>query len=105
MTSNSLAASGLGWSQASGWARAACAAAIVSLAGFVAQTVLDHVSAPKLVGQLVFYGWFAGFGLGGLALGVVAIARRRRSPDHSALLGWIAIGYVVLAQLVLLVWD
>src|SRR6476469_7143990 len=59
--------------RANRWAWVAGVATIVSLVGYIAQTVLDHVSTPAIVGQLVFYGVFAGFGIGGLLVGIVAI--------------------------------
>jgi hypothetical protein len=89
--------------RANRWGWIALAATIVSLIGYIAQTVLDHVNAPAIVGQLVFYGAFAGVGIAGLLVGIVAVVTGRKRADDSALLGWIAIGYVALAQLIQLI--
>jgi hypothetical protein len=85
------------------WGWIAAVATIVSLVGYIGQTVLDHVSTPAIVGQLVFYGVFAGFGIGGLLVGIVAVVTGRKRPDDSARLGWIAIAYVALAQVIQLI--
>jgi hypothetical protein len=89
--------------RANRWAWVAGVATIVSLVGYIVQFALDHISAPKIVGQLEFFVVFAGFGIAALLLGIVAIAKGRGRGDHSVLIGWIAIGYVALAQLIQLI--
>jgi drug/metabolite transporter (DMT)-like permease len=90
---------------ASIWARLAALGTVVSAVGYVVQTILDHVYAPPLVGQLEFYGIFIGAGFFALLTGVIAILTGRRRSDLTMSLGFLAVAYVLLAQLTQSLWD
>jgi len=91
--------------EAFAWGWIAAASAVVSAIGYVVQTILDHVYAPPLVGQLEFYGVF--IGAGGLALvtGAVASLTGFRRSDLTMSLGLLAVAYVLMAQLTQSLWD
>jgi hypothetical protein len=80
--------------EASVWGWIVFGAADVSAVGYAVQTTLDYVPAPALVGQIEFYGVFAGFGIAALIAGMVALVTGWRSGDQTRRLGLVAIGYV-----------
>jgi hypothetical protein len=90
---------------ASAWAWLALGGTVVSALGYVVQTILDHVYAPPLVGQLEFYGAFIGAGCFALLTGAVASVLGRRRDDLTLSLGFVAIAYVLFAQLTQSLWD
>jgi hypothetical protein len=90
---------------ASPWGRAALGTTVVSAVGYATQTALDYVSKPDIIGQLVYFGLFAGFAIAAFVTGVVAVVTGRHRRDHTVRLGLIAIGYVVLAQTIQSLWD
>lgn len=74
--------------------------------GYVVQTILDYVHEPAIVGELEFYGVFAGFGFVALVTGIMSVALGWRDGDKLAVrLGLIAIAYVALAQVIQSLWD
>jgi hypothetical protein len=91
--------------KASPWGRAALGATVVSAVGYAVQNALDYVSLPDIVGQLAFFGLFAGSAIAALVTGVVAVVTGRHRRDHTVRLGLIAIAYVPLAQAVLSLRD
>jgi hypothetical protein len=91
--------------KASPWGRAALGTTVVSAVGYATQTALDYVSKPDIIGQLVYFGLFAGFAIAAFVTGVVAVVTGRHRRDHTVRLGLIAIGYVVLAQTIQSLWD
>jgi hypothetical protein len=90
-------ASRLGW--------IAAGATVLSVIGYAVQTVLDHVDEPALVGEIEFYGLFVGFALVALIAGAGAVVTGRRRGDLTMRLGFIAVGYVLLAQVIQSLWD
>jgi hypothetical protein len=76
-----------------------------SAVGYAVQTTLDYVPAPALVGQIEFYGVFAGFGIAALIAGMVALVTGWRSGDQTHRLGLVAIGYVLVVQTIQSLWD
>ena len=90
---------------ASGWGWVAAGATILSTIGYVVQTVLDHVPAPALVAELEFYGLFVGFAFVALVAGTVSVITGRRREDLTMRVGFIALAYVLLAQLIQSLWD
>jgi hypothetical protein len=90
-------ASRLGW--------IAVGATVMSVIGYVVQTILDHVDEPALVGEIEFYGLFVGFAIVALIAGTAAVMRGRRRGDLTMRLGFIAVGYVLLAQAIQSLWD
>jgi hypothetical protein len=90
---------------ASAWAWLAALGTVVSALGYIVQTILDHVSAPPLVGQLEFYGVFIGAGFFALLAGVIAVLTGRRRSDLTMSLGFLAVAYVLLVQLAQSLWD
>lgn len=91
---------------ASPWARVAVGATIVSAIGYAVQTILDYVPEPGLIGQLEFYGVFVGFALVALVTGAVALFTGWRRDDRVAVrLGLVAVGYVLLVQVIQSLWD
>jgi hypothetical protein len=91
--------------KASAWGWAATAATVVSAVGYVVQTILDHVYAPPLVGQLEFYGVFFGAGCIALLTGTIASLVGRRRSDLTLSLGFLAVAYVLFAQVTQSLWD
>ena len=77
----------------------------MSALGYLVQTILDHVYAPPLVGQLEFYGAFIGAGCFALLTGAIASFVGRRRGDLTLSLGLISIAYVLFAQLTQSLWD
>jgi hypothetical protein len=90
---------------ASRWGWIAAGATVASTIGYIVQTILDYVPAPALVGEIEFYGLFAGFAFVALIAGAVAVITGRRRRDLTMRLGLIAIAYVLLAQLIQSLWD
>jgi hypothetical protein len=91
--------------EASPWGWIAFGAAVVSAIGYALQTILDYVREPALVGEIEFYGLFAGFAIAALLAGTVALITGWRSGDHTRRLGLVAIAYVVLVQAIQSLWD
>jgi hypothetical protein len=91
--------------RASAWGWVAAVATAVSAAGYIVQTILDHVYAPPLVGELEFYGVFIGAGSIALLAGAVATFVGRRRDDLTLSLGFIAVAYALFAQLTQSLWD
>jgi hypothetical protein len=87
------------------WGWAAAGASILSAIGYAVQTILDHVDEPELVGEVEFYGLFVGFAFVALLAGAVAVITGRTRGDLTMRLGFIAIAYVLLAQLIQSLWD
>jgi hypothetical protein len=87
------------------WGWVAAGATILSLIGYGVQTVLDHVDEPGSVGEIEFYGLFVGFAFVGLIAGTVAAITGRKRGDLTMSLGFIAVGYVLLAQVTQSLWD
>jgi hypothetical protein len=90
---------------ASLWGWIAAGTTILSVIGYAVQTVLDHVDEPPLVGEIEFYGLFVGFAIVALVAGTAAVMRGRRRDDLTMRLGFIAVGYVLLAQAIQSLWD
>ncbi len=90
---------------ASVWGWAALAATIVSACGYVVQTIFDHVDVPPRVGLLEFYVAFIGAGGVALVAGLVASLIGRHKSDLTLSLGFIAVAYVLFAQLTQSLWD
>jgi hypothetical protein len=95
----------VGGINASRWGWSALGATVMSAVGYAAQTALDYVSDPAVVGQIVFFGLFGGFAIVGLLTGVAAVATGWNRGDHTRRLGVLAIAYVALAQAIQSVWD
>lgn len=95
----------VGGIQASPWALVAFGAAVISEIGYVVQTILDWVPDPALVGEIEFYGLFAGFAFVALIAGIVAVITGWRNGDQTRVVGLVAIGYVVLVQALQMLWD
>jgi len=90
---------------ASLWAWLAALGTVVSGLGYIVQTILDHVYAPPLVGQLEFYGVFIGAGCFALVTGAIASFVGRHRDDLTLSLGFVAIAYALFAQLTQSLWD
>lgn len=95
----------VGATVASVWGWIAFGAADVSAVGYAVQTILDYVPAPALVGQIEFYGVFAGFGIAALVAGLVALVTGWSSGDATRRLALVAIGYVFVVQTIQSLWD
>jgi len=90
---------------ASAWGWVAAIATVVSALGYVVQTILDYVYTPPPVGLLEFYGVFIGAGCLALLTGAVASYVGRRRMDLTLSLGFLAVAYVLFAQLTQSLWD
>lgn len=90
---------------ASPWAWAAVAAAVVSALGYIVQTIFDHVLVPPTLARDEFYGAFVGVGCLALLTGAIACFLGRRRTDLTLSLGFIAVAYVLFAQLTQSLWD
>jgi len=90
---------------ASRWRWIAGGATIASAVGYAVQARLDYVSKPALVGEIEFYGLFVGFACVALVAGAVAVITGRRRGDLTMRFGFIAVAYVLLAQLIQSLWD
>lgn len=90
---------------ASWWGWGAAGASAASAMGYAIQTILDHVDEPPLVGELEFYFLFVGCALASLVLGAGAVFVGRRRVDLTARLGFVALAYVLLVQLIQSLWD
>jgi hypothetical protein len=95
----------VGGIHASPWGLIAFGAAVVSAIGYAVQTILDYVPEPAVVGEIEFYGLFAGFAIVALVAGIVAVITGWRKVDHTRSLGLVAIAYVVLVQTTQSLWD
>jgi hypothetical protein len=92
---------------ASAWGWAAVIAAGISAAGFALQTILDYLPAPPDFKFAEFWGLFAGDAVIGFLAGIVAIVVGWKTRRHGATIafGLIGIGWLLLAQAILWVWD
>jgi hypothetical protein len=91
--------------RASPWGWVAVVAALVSALGYVVQTIFDHVLVPPVVARDEFYGAFIAMGCLALVSGAAASIVGRHRNDLTLSLGFIAIAYVLSAQLVQSLWD
>jgi hypothetical protein len=91
--------------RASPWGWVALFAAFVSALGYIVQTILDHVTVPPVVARGEFYGAFIGVGSLAMLAGAVASLAGRHRSDLTMSFGFIAIAYVLLAQLTQSLWD
>jgi len=87
------------------WGGIAISVTILSGVGYALQTVLDYVSVPSDVAQLVFFGFFEWDGILALLTGIIAVLVGRNRDDWTVRLGIIAIAYVALAQTIQTLWD
>jgi hypothetical protein len=87
------------------WGLIALVTTILSAVGYALQTLLDIVHLPSDVTQLVFFGFFEWDGILALIAGCVAVVSGRKTNDWTFRFGLIAIGYVVMAQTIQLLWD
>ncbi len=91
--------------EADPWGLVAFGAAFVSESGYIVQTILDWVPEPALIGEIDFYGVFAGFAMVALIAGIVAVITGWRSGDLTRVFGLVAITYAVMAQTLQSLWD
>jgi hypothetical protein len=87
------------------WGVIALVTTILSAVGYALQTLLDIVHLPSDLTQLVFFGFFEWDGILALIAGCVAVVAGRKRSDWTLRFGLIAIGYVVMAQTIQLLWD
>lgn len=87
------------------WGLIALVTTILSAVGYALQTLLDIVHLPSDLTQLVFFGFFEWDGILALIAGCVAVVAGRKTNDWTFRFGLIAIGYVVMAQTIQLLWD
>jgi hypothetical protein len=87
------------------WGSIAFGAAFTSEIGYIVQTILDWVPEPALIGEIDFYGVFAGFAIVALIAGIVAVITGWKSGDQTRVLGLVAIAYVVAVQTLQSLWD
>jgi hypothetical protein len=87
------------------WGLIALLTTILSAVGYALQTILDLVHLPSDVTQLVFFGFFEWDGILALTAGCVAVWMGRTRMDWTFRFGLIAIGYVIMAQTIQLLWD
>jgi hypothetical protein len=87
------------------WGWIALSATILSALGYALQTLLDYVHLPDDVTRLVFFGFFEWDGILALITGCIAVAVGRKRNDWTFRLGLVAIGYVVMAQTIQILWD
>jgi hypothetical protein len=89
------------------WGWAAVVAAGISAFGLAVQTILDYVPAPSDIKFAEFWGLFAGDAVMGFLAGVVAVvlAWRTRRRDRTIAFGLIGVGWLLIAQAILVVWD
>ena len=92
---------------ASSWGWAAVVATGLSALGLVLQTILDYVPAPSDFGFAAFWGVFAGDAVIAFLTGVVAIGMgwQTRRGDATVAFGLVGVGWLLLAQAILIVWD
>jgi hypothetical protein len=92
---------------ASWWGWAAVVAAGISVAAFILQSILDHVRLAHDLKFAEFWGLFAGDAVIGFLAGLVAIVVgwRTRTRDATIAFGLIGVGWLLLAQAILLVWN
>jgi hypothetical protein len=106
LTAGAVAARPLaGRRTASWWGWIAAGGAILSAIGYAVQTILDHVDEPGIVGEIEFYGLFDGFAIVALIAGLIAVITGRRRGDLTMRFGFIALAYVLLAQMIQSLWD
>ena len=92
---------------ASWWGWAAVVATGLSALGLALQTILDYVPTPPDFGIGAFWGVFAGDAVIAFLTGVVAIGVgwRTRRRDATVAFGLIGVGWLLLAQAILILWD
>ena len=90
---------------ASKWGWIAGATTVLSLIGYILQTIFDHLTVPWFVAEVDFYAFFTGLAVGALIAGVFSIVVGRGRDDLTVSLGFIALGYVLAAQLLQSLWD
>jgi hypothetical protein len=92
---------------ASWWGWAAVVATGLSALGLVLQTILDYVPAPPDFEFAEFWGMFAGDAVIAFLTGLVAIGVgwRMRRRDATLAFGLIGVGWLPLAQALLIFWD
>lgn len=90
---------------ASPWGWIAISATILSSVGYGTQTLLDHVSVPADIADLVFFGFFEWDGILAVLAGVVAVLTGRQRNDWTVRFGVAAISYAALAQTIQSLWD
>ena len=92
---------------ASWWGWAAVVATGLSALGLALQTILDYVPTPSDFGFAAFWGVFAGDAVIAFLTGVVAIGVgwRTRRRDATVAFGLIGVGWLLLAQAILILWD
>jgi uncharacterized membrane protein YvlD (DUF360 family) len=88
----------VGGINASHWGWIAVGAMVVSVIGYAIQTVLDYVSVPAAIPEIVFFGLFGAFAIAAFITGVVAVLTGWKRGDHTFRLGLVAIAWVVLVQ-------
>jgi len=93
--------------EASWWGWAAVVAAGISLFAFVLQSILDYVPLAHALKFAEFWGLFAGDAVLGFVAGLVAIVLgwRTRRRDATIAFGLIGVGWLLIAQAILLLWD
>jgi hypothetical protein len=87
------------------WGAIAITATLFSALGYACQTILDYVIVPSDLAQLVFFGFFEWDGIIALVTGAIAVLAGRKRDDATQRFGLVAIGYVVLAQTIQMLWD
>ena len=90
---------------ASCWGWIAASATTLSGIGYAVQTLFDHVDVQWILGEIEFYGLFVVSAVVALIAGVFAVGTGRKRGDLTMRLGFIAVAYVVLAQLTQSLWD
>ena len=94
-----------GNTKASIWGWIAVGAAVVSIVGYVVQSIFDYVTAPAIVGQLAFYGLYGGPAVVALVAGGIALVTGWSRDDSTVRFGVVGVAYFVLAQTVQSLWD
>jgi hypothetical protein len=93
--------------EASWWGWAAVVAAGISLIAGIGQTALDYVHGIAALKFVEFWGLFAGDAVIGALAGAVAIVVgwRTRRRDATIAFGLIGVGWLLLAQVIFVLWD
>ena len=81
------------------------ATAVLSLLGYVIQTIFDHVTVPHLLAEVEFYALFTGFAAAALVSGAMALIFGWQRRDLTVSLGFLSLAYVLAAQLTQSLWD
>ena len=91
--------------RSSRWGWFTLGAVVVSIVGYVVQSIFDYVPAAGIVGFLAFWGLFVAPALIALVTGAVAVVTGRKRGDHTVRCGFVGLGYALLAQTVQSAWD